>query len=46
MFNVNYELAKALQQDHLRDAKHEQVNRSWNMRRKALKKVRGRERKS
>jgi hypothetical protein len=42
MYNVNYMLAKALQKDHLREAKHSRISRLWEARlkaRKALKAV-------
>lgn len=37
MYNVNYMLAKALQKDHLREAKHNRISRLWEARRKLLK---------
>jgi hypothetical protein len=37
MYNVNYMLAKALQKDHLREAKVNRVSRLWDMRRKIRK---------
>jgi hypothetical protein len=35
MYNVNYMLAKALQKDHLRDAKQNRIARLWQARLKA-----------
>jgi hypothetical protein len=37
MYNVNYLLAKALQKDHLRQAKTNRVSRLWEARRKLAK---------
>lgn len=37
MYNVNYMLAKALQRDHLREAKINRVSRLWDMRRRIRK---------
>ena len=37
MYNVNYMLAKALQKDHLREAKTNRISRLWEARLKALK---------
>lgn len=37
MYNVNYMLAKALQKDHLREAKASRISRLWEARRKILK---------
>jgi hypothetical protein len=37
MYNVNYMLAKALQKDHLREAKANRISRLWDMRRKIRK---------
>ena len=37
MYNVNYMLAKALQKDHLREAKVNRISRLWEARRKLRK---------
>jgi hypothetical protein len=37
MYNVNYMLAKALQKDHLREAKANRVSRLWELRQKIRK---------
>ena len=37
MYNVNYMLAKALQKDHLREAKVNRISRLWDLRRKVRK---------
>ena len=37
MYNVNYMLAKALQKDHLRDAKTNRISRLWEAQRKLRK---------
>jgi hypothetical protein len=37
MYNVNYMLAKALQKDHLREAKTNRISRLWEAQRKLRK---------
>ena len=39
MYNVNHLLSKALQQDHLREAKANRINRLWEMRRRKIRKA-------